>query len=306
MRRPLATTAILLAGIALALPAERAGAAEIRIGLSQPNLEHPYRVGGTAHARAWAEERPDVELIVVDGRRNSSVQLDGLEDLLVRNIDVILISPNDSDALAPIAAAAQAQGVPIVVFDRRLNVPEDMIAAYVGADNVDMGRVAGRFIAEHTGGQGTVIQIEGTPGASATVDRKAGFEEVIAQHPGIRIVSYVGHFRTHEAAMVMEDAITAHPDLVAVYNHNDSMALGAAQILAERGLEGIPVVGMDGAAEACEGIGDGRITASVYYPTMFPEALDVAMDVLDGKDVPKETMLETPMITAANMADFCS
>lgn len=281
-------------------------AADVTLGLSQPNLEHPYRVSGTARAKAWAEEHPEVELIVTDGRRNSSVQMSGIEDLLVRQVDAILVSPNDSDALAPIASVANAQGVPIIVFDRKLNVSDDdMIAAYVGADNVEMGRIAGRFIAEQIGREGTVIQLEGTPGASATVDRKTGFEEVMAEHPEIEVASYVGHYRRHEAAAAMEDAVTAHPDLDAVYAHNDSMALGASQILTEQGKAEIPIVGMDGGEEGCQGIRGGELTASVYYPTMFPEALEVTMDVLTGKDVPQTTMLETPLITQENVEEIC-
>ena len=277
------------------------------IGLSQPNMEHPYRVGGTNKAKAWAEAHKDLiaELILVDGRRNSAVQLDALEDLLVRGVDAIVMSPNDSDALAPIGESAKRKGIPIIAFDRKLNVPDDQIAAFVGGDNVEMGRVAGRYIAEKLGGKGKVIQLEGTPGASATVDRKAGFEEIMAKYPDIKVVSFVGHYRRHEAVAAMEDAVVANPDVQAVYAHNDSMALGGSQVLRERGIKDIIVIGMDGGKEGCDGVASGEITGSVYYPTMFPEALETAVSLLQGKDVSKVTMLETPLITKDNMADIC-
>jgi ribose transport system substrate-binding protein len=299
----LLATGVALAAMSAAAPA--IGQEKVVIGLSQPNVEHPYRVGGIARANAWAAENPNVELIVVDGRRDSAVQLQTLEDLLQRKVDVILVSPNDSDALAPIAEAAQRANVPVVVFDRALNVDPSLYVSYFGGDNVEMGRVAGRYIAEQIGGAGKVIQLEGTPGASATVDRKTGFEEVMAEYPDISVVSYVGHFRLHESVAAMEDAITAHRDLKAIYGHNDSMALGGAQVVEENGLTGITVVGIDGAAEGCEGVISGHLSASVFYPTMMPEALELAMQVLDGQEVPKEVMLETPLITADNTAEFC-
>lgn len=277
------------------------------IGLGQPNVEHPYRVGGTNRAKDWVAKHPELvkNLIVVDGRRDSAVQLNGLEDLLVRGVDALVLSPNDSNALAPIGQEAKRKGVPLIIFDRKLNVPDDQIAAYVGADNVDMGRVAGRYIADKIGGKGVVIQLEGTPGASATVDRKAGFEEIMAKHPGIKFFSYVGHYRRYEAVTAMEDAIVAHPDAVAVYAHNDTMALGAAEVLRERGKKNVVVIGMDGAKEGCDGVAKGEITGSVFYPTMFPEALITAIKILKGEKVPAKTMLDTPLITKANHAEIC-
>jgi len=275
------------------------------IGLGQPNVEHPYRVGGISRAKDWAAKNPNVELVIVDGRRNSAVQLAGLEDLLVRGVDVLVIAPNDSSALAGIAATAKAKKVPIVVFDRRLNVPTTDFAAFIGSDNVAMGRVAGEYLAKAVGGKGTIIQLEGTQGASATIDRKKGFEEVMKNYPDIRIVNYVGEYRMAEAVKAMEDGVVAHPNVAAVYSHNDTMGLAANKVLTERGKKDVPVIGMDGAKEGCDGIRDGKLTGSVYYPTMFPEALETAMKVVRGESVPKETMLDTPLITKDNWAKFC-
>ena len=275
------------------------------IGLGQPNLEHPYRVGGTNRAKEWAKAHPEVELVIVDGRRNSATQLAGLEDLLTRGVDALVISPNDSNALSAIAGEAKAKKVPLIVFDRELKVPESDYAAFIGADNVAMGRVAGDYIVKQTGGKGVVIQLEGTQGASATTDRKTGFEEVAKQHPQIKVFSYVGDYRMNEAVKAMEDALVAHPDVVAVFAHNDTMALAAGKVLAEHGKKDIPIVGMDGAKEGCDGIKSGQMSASVQYPTMFPEALDITMKVLKGESVPKRTMLQTPLITKNNLTQLC-
>jgi ABC-type sugar transport system substrate-binding protein len=298
-------TATCAATLAFGQGAAFAQAKKTVIGIGQPNVEHPYRVGGINRAKDWATRNPNVELVIADGRRNSAVQLAGLEDLLVRGVDALVISPNDSDALTSIAAAAKAKKVPLIVFDRRLSVPATEYAAYIGADNVAMGRVAGEYLAKATGGKGTIIQLEGTQGASATTDRKKGFEDAMKKFPDIRIVSYVGEYRMAEAVKAMEDGLVAHPNVVAVYAHNDTMAIAANKVLAERGKKGIPVIGMDGAKEGCDAIKDGKSTGSVYYPTMFPEALDIAMKVLRGESVPKETMLDTPLITKDNWSKYC-
>jgi ribose transport system substrate-binding protein len=291
---------------AMALTAGSASAQDkLQIAVSQPNVEHPYRVSGVERAKEWAAKHPEVELTIADGRRDSAVQLSSLEDLITRRVDVIVMSPNDSAALAPIADSAKRAKIPLVIFDRKLSVDPDGYAAYIGSDNVEMGRVSARFIAEKLGGKGKIIQIEGTPGASATIDRKRGFEEEIAKYPDIKVVSYVGHYRLHDSVAVMEDALTAHRDLAAVYAHNDSMALGAAQVLRERNIKDIVTVGMDGAKEGCDGVASGALTGSVYYPTMFPEALELAVKVSKGESVPKSTVLPTPMITAENRSTYC-
>ncbi len=306
MRARIVVVAAVLAAALGSTPAALAQARKVVIGLSQPNVEHPYRVGGVKAAEAWAKAHAnEVELIVADGRRDSAKQLADVEDLVTRKINVLVIAPNDANALAPIGPRAKAAGIPIVTFDRKLNAPPDQVAAYIGSDNVEMGRVAARFIAERIGNKGTVIQIEGTPGASATVDRKKGFEEVMGKLKDVKVVSLVGHYRRHDALQAMEDAMTAHPKVAAVYAHNDEMAFGAAQALKARNRhDGVVITGMDGGASAVEAVENGTITGSVYYHHMFPEALDLAMKVVKGQSVPKETMLPTPMITKENLGQF--
>lgn len=297
---------VVLALVMLLPGSSFAQAKKIVIGLSQPNVEHPYRVAGVKAAQEWVKKHPEVELIVADGRRDSAKQMADVEDLISRKVNIIVIAPNDAKALAPIGEKAKRAGIPIVTFDRVLAVPEDLVAAHVGSDNIEMGRVAARYIAKRLDGKGIVIQIEGTPGASATVDRKKGFEEEIAKYPGIKVAaSLVGHYRRHEALQVMEDAITANPKIDAVYCHNDEMAFGAIQALEARGrAKGVIVTGMDGLQVAMEAVDQGKLTGTVYYHHMFPEALELAMKVLRGERVPKVTMLETPFVTKENVAQY--
>lgn len=285
--------------------AANALAQKVTIGISQPNVEHPYRVSGIERAKAWAAQRPEVTLTVVDGRRDSAVQMASVEDLIQRRVSIIVMSPNSSQALAPVADAAKRANIPLVIFDRKLTVDPSLYAAYVGGDDAEMGKAAAQFLAAKVGGKGKIIQLEGTPGASASVDRKKGFEAEIAKYPNIQVVSYVGNYRLSDAVAVMEDASTAHRGFVGVYGHNDSMAMGAAKVVKERNLQNVAIVGIDGGKEGCDGVASGAMAASVYYPTMFPEALDIAMKVLKKESVPKNTILQTPVMTKANMAQFC-
>jgi ribose transport system substrate-binding protein len=287
------------------LASANAATQKVTIGLSQPNVEHPYRVSGVERAKAWAARHPEVKLTVVDGRRDSAVQMSSVEDLIQRGVDIIVMSPNDSQALAPVADTAKRANIPLVIFDRKLNVEPSKYAAYIGANDAEMGRTAAQFLAGKINNKGTVIQLEGTPGASATLERKKGFEAEMAKHPEVKVVSYVGNYKLSDAVAVMEDAATAHRGFVAVYGHNDSMAMGAAKVVKERNLSNVAIIGIDGGKEGCDGVASGAMSASIYYPTMFPEALDLAMKVLKKESVPKETNLQTPVLTQANQAQYC-
>ncbi len=283
-----------------------AQAKKIVVGLSQPNVEHPYRVAGIKAAQEWAKQHPEVELILTDGRRDSAKQMADVEDLISRKVNVIVIAPNEAMALVPIAEKAKQAGIPLVLFDRKLAVAPEMFAAYIGSDEVEMGRSVGRFMARKLEGKGIVIQLEGTPGDSGALGRKKGFEEVIAQYPGIKIAaSLVGHYRRHEALQVMEDAITANPKIDAVYCHNDEMAFGAIQALEARDrAKGVIVTGMDGSQVAVEAVDQGKLAATVYYHHMFPQALELAMRVLKGEQVPKMTVLDAPLVSKENVAQY--
>jgi len=295
----------LVACVILSTITSVANAQQFTFGFSQPNMEHPYRVLGTSQAKEWASKNPNVQLILADGRRDSAIQMSTIEDLLSRKVNVVVMSPNDSTALVPIVDVIRKAGIPIVNFDRRLAVPDDKIAAYIGADDVEMGRMAARAMVEKIGTTGKIIQLEGNPGGSGTINRKKGFEEVIAQYPGLKIISYVANFRLHEAVAVMEDAVTAHRDLKGVYGHNDSMAMGAVKVLDEKKIPGVTIVGIDGGEEGCEGVKSGKMHASVYYPTLMPQALEIALAVAKGQNVQKVTLLDTPLITSKTFDQIC-
>ena len=147
------------------------------------------------------------------------------------------------------------------------------------------------WLVKATGGKGKIIELEGSTGASAANDRKKGFDDVIAKNPGMQIVaSQSGDFARDTGRKVMETLLQAHPDVTAVYAHNDEMALGAIAAIKAAGKQpgkDITIVTIDGTKGGMDAIAAGELGASVQSSPFFgPLACDVAQKFAKGETVP--------------------
>ncbi|WP_334105259.1 substrate-binding domain-containing protein, partial [Muricomes intestini] len=230
----------------------------------------------------YAEENyPEFECLTTDGQNDSATQVQDVEDLLARGIDLLLISPLTSDALTPVCEKAMEQGIPVVTLDR--NVDCD-VTCFIGAENKPMGVASADKLAEELEGKGNVIELQGTAGASATIDRHDGFaEELEAKYPDMEIIAtqYCDYLREN-AMSFMDDTLQRFGpgEIDAIYCHNDEMALGALEALktAGRDDEGILITGMDGTEVAFSEIEDGNMFFTVFYPYCAPEGIQAAYE----------------------------
>jgi ribose transport system substrate-binding protein len=274
-----------------------------RIGLAMNNVTHPYRRAIIARAEAEAARLGNVKLIITDGRADSLKQLADVESLIAQRVDLVIMAPNQADALVPAAEDLKRAKIPLVVFDRTL--ASENYACFVGADNSEMGATMAQYIAKKLNGSGVVVHLEGTQGASATIERAAGFMREISKYPNIKVISQPADYRRHTALAVMENLIQSNPRIDAVACHNDEMALGAVEALrGARRLGQTIIVGMDGQKEAFEAIIAGEMTASIVYPTCFPETLHIALKILNGETVPKRFKLDAPLVDKTNVHAF--
>ncbi|MAP18381.1 MAG: ribose ABC transporter substrate-binding protein [Aurantimonas sp.] len=296
----------LFAGTAMMLAAPAMAQDDtIVIGFSQGTMNHPWRVAMVEGNQRYVDENlPNVEFIVTDGQNSSEKQVTDVETLLARGVDVLMISPLTSDALTPVVMDALDAGIPVVTMDRRVNVP---VTVHVGAENRPIGQSAGEFIAEQIGGTGAVIEIQGTAGASATIDRHDGFMDAIEGTDIEVVASQHADYLRENALRFMEDQLQRFGpgEIQAVYAHNDEMALGAVQALEAAGrLDEVVVVGIDGQNSAFEAIAEGRLDASFVYPFVAPEGVQIAYQIATGESVPSEVVLEGMRVDASNIDEM--
>ncbi|HJU85784.1 MAG TPA: sugar ABC transporter substrate-binding protein [Gemmatimonadota bacterium] len=266
------------------------------VALVLKTLNSPFFIELEAGAQQAADSL-GIELVVQAPDREIDVerQMQIIENLLQTGIDVLLLTPSGSREVVSAIAEANRAEVPVVIVDTRadeqaLAAARASISTFIGSDNVDGGRMAGRFVAEALGGRGRVAVLEGIPGHETGDSRLQGFREVIDGHPGISIVaSQTANWERDQAFNVTQNMLQSHPDLQAIFAANDMMALGAVEAIAAAGRTGdLIVVGFDALDEARQAIRDGRMDATIaQHPReMGRIAVESAWSILQGDSVP--------------------
>ncbi len=299
---------LILACAALALLAtackERAatpdtgGTKRLVVGFSQIGAESAWRTAETESIRSEAEAR-GVDLKFSDAQQKQENQVRALRTFISQKVDAIILAPVVETGWEPVLREAKRAGIPVVLVDRGVDVEDDSLyATLIASDFVEEGRMAGRWLAERLGGAGRIVELQGTPGSAPAIDRKRGFEEAIAEFPGMTIVrSQSGDFTRARGKEVMEAFLKAEREKIdAVYAHNDDMALGAIQAIEEAGLKpgtGVVLVSIDGVRAAFEAMVEGKLNCTVECnPLLGPAAFDAVERALGGETLPKWIKVE--------------
>jgi ribose transport system substrate-binding protein len=270
------------------------------IGMSQCNLGEPWRVQMDADVRAAAELHPNLRVIFKDAQNNSLTQRAQVEEFMEQGVDLIIISPKEAAPLTRPVAEAYRQGIPVIVLDREVQGEE--FTTFIGADNVRIGREAGVWIRETLGGRGKIVELMGLMTSTPGQDRNRGFLEGLAldQHPELELV-FTGEMQWLEpnARREMESALATNPQIDVVYAHNDPGAHGAWLAARAAGREDeILFVGIDALPhEGQQYVQGGILDATFLDPTGGQEAVEAALAILRGEEVPKRMVLGTRLFT---------
>lgn len=267
-----------------AKPSNSGNKKEFTIGLSVSTLNNPFFVSLKKGIEKEAKKR-GMKVIIVDAQNDSSKQTSDVEDLIQQGVDALLINPTDSSAISTAVESANAVGVPVVTIDR--SAEQGKVETLVASDNVKGGEMAAAFIADKLGKGAKVAELEGVPGASATRERGSGFHNIADQKLQV-VTKQSADFDRTKGLTVMENLLQGHPDIQAVFAHNDEMALGALEAINSSGKD-ILVIGFDGNKDALASIKNGKLSATVaQQPELIGKlATEAADDILHRKKVQK-------------------
>ena len=270
------------------------------IGMSQCNLGEPWRVQMDEDIRAAAVQHPELNIIFKDAQNDTLNQRAQVEEFISSKVDLIIISPKEAQPLTEPVARAMDAGIPVIVLDRALL--GDKFTCFIGADNKKIGKAAGEWIVKKLGGKGKVVELEGLMTSTPGLDRHTGFREGIAGS-GIDVVFEADmKWLEPEARKEMESALARFDHIDLVYGHNDPGAHGAYLAAKAAGREGITFVGIDALPQ--EGVAyvkQGILDATFRYPTGGAEAIDNALKILHGEQVPKKIVLGTRLFDKSNI-----
>lgn len=276
------------------------------IGFSNCSQDTPFFANMTPIIENYASEK-GIEVISLNADNDTAKQNKDIQDLISRGIDVLIINPvNEDGATAGIDACAK-NDIPVITVDKNVTKGN---TAWVGRDNKEMGRLVGERLIELLGGEdatGTVLEIQGTAGSTTMMNRRDGFNEAMAKAPGLKVVqsSYCDYDRS-KAIPATQDLLQANKDVVAIFGHNDDMAIGAAQVCSEQKLTDIIVCGVDGLMEAVLKIetGEYHITASNDPVLLGQTAVDAAIDYMNGETLDAFIDAGTVVIDSSNVSEY--
>ncbi len=259
-------------------------------------------------AEEAARQHPDVELSVLAPEREINIdqQVSILEGQILKKVSALAVVPGGIAEVTPVLDKARAAGIPVLIVDNDTPWPGKL--SYIGTDNRVGGKLAGDYIVKILGGRGKVAIIRGILGVSSHDDRVAGFQEAIAQAPGIEVVTIQpANSERASALTVMENILTSNPDLNAVFATSDQMALGAMEGVAAQHLSGkVFVVGFDAGKEAVRAVKSGAISAVIaqYPANMGRQAVEAAIKAIRGEPVARVIDTGTKLVTKENADEF--
>ena len=283
------------------------------IGVSQCS-EDIWRNWQNSEMKMEANFHDNVELRFASALDNSERQIQQIDSLVASGIQLLIVAPNQLSSVSPAIDRAYDKGIPVIVFERKTD--SQKYTAFVSADNYEMGRLMGEYVVSRLGGKGKVMEVLGLKGSSPADERHKGFIEAL-KGSNVEIAATIQGDWTEEEAY---NKVMVYPgklsDIDLVFGHNDRSAIGARKAFEKRlspdntdfvvyvndmvlplfcGIDGLP--GKDGGIQQ---VRDSLLDASYIYPTRGDQLLQLALDILDGKPYPKETMLTSALVTPEN------
>ncbi len=271
------------------------------IGMSQCNLGEPWRVQMNEDIKNAAEKHSNLKVVFKDAQNDTLKQRAHVEEFVSSKVDLIIISPKEAQPITEPVAKAMEAGVPVIVLDRALL--GDKFTCFIGANNKKIGKAAGEWIVKTLAGKGNVVELMGLQTSTPGQDRHSGFVEGIAGSDIKVIFSADTKWLEPDARKEMESALARFDKIDLVYGHNDPAAHGAYLAAKAAGREGIKFVGIDALPqEGVAYVSQGILDATFQYPTGGGEAIDTALKILKGEQVPKEIVLGTRLFDKSNVA----
>jgi simple sugar transport system substrate-binding protein len=296
------------AAVACATAIPAFAAKPLTIGFSQVGAESEWRTANTASIKD-AAKKAGVTLKFADAQQQQQNQVKAIRSFIAQRVDVIAFSPVVETGWETVLREAKNAKIPVILTDRAVKVSDpSLFVSFIGSDFVEEGRRAGRWLLDYDkkiGGKPlNIVELQGTTGAAPALDRKAGFAEVIAANPKLKIIrSQTGDFTRAKGKEVMEAFLKSEgKNINVLYAHNDDMAIGAIQAIEEAGLKpgkDIIVISIDGVKGAFEAMKAGKLNVTVECnPLLGPTLIQTAQAVVAGKPVPKRIVVNEGVFPA--------
>ncbi len=272
-----------------------------KIGFSQCISQDDWRKSMDYEMKVEASLNPEIDLTIFQANGDIELQKSQIEYMLSNGFDVIIVSPLRSKPLVPIIEKAYDEGIPVIIVDRKIN--SQKFTAYIGANNIEVGRNAANYIASQNEKKINVLEIKGGDDSSPVIERHSGFNQIVNNEPKITVCYSIKDEDINRRVPQILDSLNVKP-INYVYAFNDEIAYNTWKIAKSKGVEKtikfIGVDGLNGDNNGIQLVQNGILSASILYPTGGDEAIKLALKILNGERVAKINVLTTTVIDSRN------
>ncbi|MFI2754463.1 ABC transporter substrate-binding protein [Cellulomonas sp. P22] len=279
------------------------GDEQIVMGFAQVGAESGWRTANTTSIQDAAEEA-GIDLKFSDAQQKQENQIKAIRSYIQQKVDVIAFSPVVETGWDTVLKEAQDAGIPVILTDRAVDSADtSLYVTFLGSDFVEEGKKAGQWVVDEFGSEPTnIVELQGTTGSAPAIDRKEGFEEVLAGKSNFTVIaSQTGDFTRDGGKKVMEAFLQQNPDIDLVYAHNDDMGLGAIEAIEAAGKvpgQDIKIVTVDAVKDGMQALADGKINFIVECsPLLGPQLMEITRAVLAGETVEPRIITEETTFT---------
>ncbi|MDO5570872.1 MAG: substrate-binding domain-containing protein [Bacteroidales bacterium] len=265
---------------------------EYIVGVSQCSLDDAWRESMVKELMVEASNYDNIKLIIKDAHNDNELQKKQLKELVDEGSDILIVSPFESKPLVSTIEEINESGIPVIITDRKIE--SDNYLSFVGADNFSIGKMAGEYAFANAPKNANILEIQGLATSSPAKERHDGFMSAMIDRQDVSFKEVKGNWLYSDVKEIVKK--DSFPDINFIYSHNDMMAIAAREIFGEKNSKGenIKIIGIDATPEAgLEAVADGRIDASFLYPTGAQELIKVVEDIINGKKIDKNIILES-------------
>jgi len=266
----------------------------------QDDMSNDFRKAQVLAVQKHIQSLDGVDFRYTDAKGSLSLFIYQLEKAITKGVDIVLIGTPSASAITPALKKAKAKGVKTLIIDR--GVTSNEYTAFIHSDNIEIGKIAGEYLAQKLHGKGTILLLEGLPKADVTQLRTQGFTQALRAYPNIKVIKRVANYLRKDAITVTEKLLNDKVDFDAVFSQSDSMLVGVRSVFNARGLDFSKKIsiGCDYIAQAKKAILNGTQSASVKFPLAGKESVEIVRRLITNQPIPKRILIPIEIVTRDN------
>ncbi len=273
------------------------------IAFAQDTMVNDFRKAQVFEVRNALAQYPHIKFTYSDSQGQTSLLIKQIEQFTAQKVDLIILGTNDEKAVVPAVSRAYHSGIPVIILDRGIQGSD--YTTFINSDNILIGKIGAEYIAKRLNGKGVALLFEGIQEADVTQLRSKGFVDEISKYPDIKVIKRTGNYLRKDAVIEMEKLVKQGIHVDAIFSESDSMLSGVRMVLNRYNIDpaSIVMVGCDYTSEAQQAIKANTQSGSVLFPLGGFKSVEVALDIFNGKKVPKHIYNPVKLVTQDNVDD---